>query len=145
MASTYHDIVKLRGGKPAYNIEEEKGAEWTSFIANEQFNGALRTVLKAVRGNDIDNHKSFWINGTYGTGKSHASAVIAHLLSDPIEEIKEWVDYEFKGSKYAVIREAIYKLREKKKAPPRQDLWSPWHVGCCRPCLSSPKRRYGGP
>ncbi len=118
MTSTYSDIVRLRGGKPAYNIEEEQGDEWTSFIPNEQFNGVLRTVIKAVRGNDIDNHKSFWINGTYGTGKSHAAAVIAHILSDPVEEIKDWVDYEFKGSKYVVIREAIYKLREKKRLLP---------------------------
>lgn len=118
MASTYSDIIKLRGGKPAYNIEDENGGEWTSFIPNEQFNGVLRTVIKAVRGNDIDVHKSFWINGTYGTGKSHASAVIAHLLSDPVDEIRDWVDYEFKGMKYATIRDAIYKLRESKRLLP---------------------------
>ena len=74
MASKYSDIIKLRSGKPAYNIEEEKGDEWASFIPNEQFNKVLHTVLKSVRGNDVDNHKSFWINGTYGTGKSHAGS-----------------------------------------------------------------------
>ena len=118
MATKYSDIVKLRGGKPAYNIEEEKGGEWISFIPNEQFNGVLRTVIKAVRGNDIDNHKSFWINGTYGTGKSHASAVITHLLSDPVEKIRPWVDLEYRAEKYTVLRDAIYKLREKKRLLP---------------------------
>ena len=91
MATNYLDIIKLRAGKAAYSIEEEKGKEWSSFIANEQFNGVLRTVLKSVRGNDIDYHKSFWVNGTYGTGKSHAVAVITHLLCDPVEEIKSFV------------------------------------------------------
>lgn len=115
MATKYDDIIKLRGGKAAYVIADEKDGEWTSFIPNEQFNSVLRTVLKSVRGNDIDNHKSFWINGTYGTGKSHAVAVISHLLCDPVDDIREWVDYEFGDGKFDSIRQAIYKLREEKR------------------------------
>lgn len=115
MATKYDDIIKLRGGKAAYVIADEKDGEWTSFIPNEQFNTVLRTVLKSVRGNDIDNHKSFWINGTYGTGKSHAVAVISHLLCDPVDDIRSWVDYEYGDEKFASIRQAIYKLRDEKK------------------------------
>ena len=118
MATKYDDIIKLRGGKAAYVIADEKDGEWTSFIPNEQFNSVLRTVLKSVRGNDIDNHKSFWINGTYGTGKSHAVAVISHLLCDPVDDIREWVDYEFGDRKFDSIRQAIYKLREEKRLLP---------------------------
>lgn len=115
MAIKYDDIIKLRGGKAAYDIAEEKKGEWVSFIPNEQFNNVLKTVIKSVRGNDIDNHKSFWINGTYGTGKSHAVAVISHLLGDDVEDIREWVDYEYKDEKFATIRQAIYSLRETKR------------------------------
>ena len=111
MATKYDDIIKLRGGKAAYDIAEEKQGEWISFIPNEQFNSVLRTVIKSVRGNDIDNHKSFWINGTYGTGKSHAVAVISHLLGDDVEDIRNWVDYEYKESKFDSIRQAIYSRR----------------------------------
>ena len=114
MATKYDDIIKLRGGKASYNIENEKEGEWVSFIPNEQFNNVLRTVLKSVRGNDIDNHKSFWINGTYGTGKSHAVAVISHLLGDDVSAIKEWVDYEYgDSSRFGQLRESMYSLREK--------------------------------
>ena len=115
MATKYDDIIKLRGGKAAYDIAEEKKGEWVSFIPNEQFNNVLRTVIKSVRGNDIDNHKSFWINGTYGTGKSHAVAVVSHLLGDAVEDIRDWVDYEYKDTKFAAIRQAIYSLRETKR------------------------------
>lgn len=115
MATKYNDIIKLRGGKAAYDIAEEKKGEWVSFIPNEQFNNVLRTVIKSVRGNDIDNHKSFWINGTYGTGKSHAVAVISHLLGDSVENIRDWVDYEYKDSKFATLRQAVYSLRETKR------------------------------
>lgn len=115
MATKYADIIKIRAGKPAYSIEEEKGDEWRSFIPNEQFNNVLKTVLRSVRGNDIDFHKSFWINGTYGTGKSHAVAVITHLLCDPVESIRNWIDCEYKDDKFRLIRESIYSLRENKR------------------------------
>lgn len=115
MATKYDDIIKIRGGKAAYDISEEKQGEWVSFIPNEQFNNVLRTVIKSVRNNDIDNHKSFWINGTYGTGKSHAVAVISHLLGDRVEDIRDWVDYEYKDSKFERIRESIYSLRKTKR------------------------------
>lgn len=115
MATKYADIIKVRAGKPAYSIEEEKGNEWQSFIPNEQFNNVLKTVLSAVRGNDIDRHKSLWINGTYGTGKSHASAVLAHLLCDPLDDIREWVDYEYNGEKFEALRNSIYSLRQNKR------------------------------
>jgi hypothetical protein len=115
MATKYDDIIKIREGKAAYDISEEKKGAWQSFIPNVQFNEVLRTVIKSVRGYDIDFHKSFWIHGTYGTGKSHAVAVISHLLGDPVEEIREWVDYEYKDDKFATIRQDIYKLRESKR------------------------------
>lgn len=118
MATKYADIIKIRAGKPAYSIEEEKGNEWESFIPNEQFNGVLKTVLTAVRGNDIDRHKSFWINGTYGTGKSHAAAVIKHLLCDPIDSIRHWVDMEYGDEKFHQIRDAIFAVRAKKRLLP---------------------------
>lgn len=118
MATTYNDIIKKRPGRAAYSIEEEKDGQWESFIPNEQFNTVLKTVLRSVRGNDIDAHKSFWINGTYGTGKSHAVAVITHLLCDPVDKIQNWVNYEYKEEKFRVIREAIFSLRQNKRLLP---------------------------
>ncbi len=118
MATTYNDIIKKRAGRAAYSLEEEKDKQWESFIPNEQFNAVLRTVLRSVRGNDIDAHKSFWINGTYGTGKSHAAAVITHLLSDPVEEIRRWVDYEYSDPKFKTIRDGIYAIRQNKRLLP---------------------------
>lgn len=118
MATTYNDIIRKRAGRAAYSIEEEKEGQWTSFIPNEQFNTVLKTVLRSVRGNDIDAHKSFWINGTYGTGKSHAVAVITHLLCDPVDKISQWIDYEYGDEKFKLIREQIYTLRQSKRLLP---------------------------
>lgn len=110
----YSKIVTLRQMRPAYNIKEESNGEWKTFIANDQFNGVLHKVISAVRNNDADNHKSIWIAGTYGTGKSHAGAVIQHLLCDPIDDIREYVEDEYKKEQYDVLRNSLLQLRETK-------------------------------
>lgn len=115
---TYNDIVTLRSMRPAYNIQEESKDEWKTFIANDQFNGVLEDMIKAVANNDADNHKSMWIAGTYGTGKSHAGAVLKHLFCDPIDDIREYVDEEYADSKFAKLRNAIINVRQKKRLFP---------------------------
>ena len=114
----YNSIVTLRQMRPAYNIKEESSGEWKSFIANDQFNDLLKKVVSAVRQNDADNHKSIWIAGTYGSGKSHAGAVIQHLLCDPIEDIREYVEEEYRKEKYDTLRQSIFSLREQKRLFP---------------------------
>ncbi len=114
----YSNIVTLRQMRPAYNIKEESDGEWINFIANDQFNDILAKAISSVRNNDADHHKSLWIAGTYGTGKSHAGAVIKHLLCDPVEEIRDYVEDEYKKPKYDVLRESLMKLRETKRLFP---------------------------
>lgn len=101
--------------RPAYNIQEEGQDEWKTFIANDQFNGILGRMIKAVRNNDASDHKSLWIAGTYGTGKSHAGAVLKHLFCDPIDSIREYVEDEYRKDKYAMLRNALLNVRESKR------------------------------
>ena len=114
----YSDIVQLRSMRPAYNIKEEGLGEWKTFIANDQFNDILNKMIKAVRNNDADHHKSVWIAGTYGTGKSHAGAVLKHLFCDPLDDIHEYVEDEYKNDKYALLRSSIISLRQHKRLFP---------------------------
>ena len=112
MATKYSDAIRIRETKSAYNIQTEEKNEWENFIPNEQFNSILQHVINSVNNKVVDEHRSFWLEGTYGTGKSHAAAVIKHLLCDPVEDIREWLNQEYAAEKYAIIREAIFALRE---------------------------------
>lgn len=118
MPEKYSDIVDLRSGRSTYYIEDEKDGEWSVFIVNDQFNDILRTVVRSTLNNDYDSHKSFWIEGTYGSGKSHAGAVIKHLLCDTIEEIEEWVNVEYKLPQFENLKSSIFNLRKKKRLLP---------------------------
>lgn len=114
----YSDIVTLRESKPAYNIQNEESGEWNLFIANEQFNGILGQVVNSVFNNNVNYHKPFWMSGTYGTGKSHAGSVIKHLLCDPIEDIQEYINYEYKDNKHSILRDNLLNLRSTKRLFP---------------------------
>ena len=118
MALKYRDIVTLRESQAAYNIKNEPAGAWKTFIANEQFNKILRKVVQSVRNNDPDNHRSFWIDGTYGSGKSHAGAVIKHILSDIESEVAEYINQEFSGTELAILRQDILNLRKDKRLLP---------------------------
>ncbi len=118
MATKYNDIVTLRQMRPAYNIKEEGPDDWKTFIANDLFNSLLRRTVAAVRNNDQDKHRSIWIAGTYGSGKSHAGSVLKHLLCDPKENVEEFVNEEYHEEKYAMLRNSVLELRREKRLFP---------------------------
>ena len=118
MATKYNDIVTLRSMRPAYNIKNEGPDDWKTFIANDQFNDLLKKTISAVRNNDADSHKAIWVAGTYGSGKSHAGAVLKHLLCDDVKDIVDYVNEEYGEEKYNLLRNSILKLRESKRLFP---------------------------
>jgi len=118
MATKYNDIVTLRSMRPAYNIKNEGPDDWKTFIANDQFNDLLKKTISVVRNNDADSHKAIWVAGTYGSGKSHAGAVLKHLLCDDVKDIADYVNEEYGEEKYNLLRNSILKLRESKRLFP---------------------------
>ena len=104
--------------RPAYNIKNEGPDDWKTFIANDQFNDLLKKTISAVRNNDADSHKAIWVAGTYGSGKSHAGAVLKHLLCDEVKDIVDYVNEEYGEEKYNLLRNSILKLRESKRLFP---------------------------
>jgi hypothetical protein len=78
----YNEIIHVNEKFiPVFDLENEENDQyWSLFIPNDKFRTILSSVIDSM---DTNNQKNpVWLQGTYGTGKSHATAVIKHLLCD---------------------------------------------------------------
>lgn len=107
----YSDFFELRNFLPVYDITDEQEGHWTSFIPTAQFAELLSKSLTALTSSDVSKRKSMWVRGTFGTGKSHASAVIKHLLCDDLKSISSYLN----TLPDAVIREKVRSFRQGKR------------------------------
>lgn len=91
----YSDIIGIEPFfDSSFDVVAEKEGYWKQFIPNELFEGNLLKILQVFTADvktDAKKHKSVWIQGTYGTGKSHSTSVIKHLLSDDYEKIEDYI------------------------------------------------------
>ena len=88
----YNEFIHLdESFKSVFDLEDDESDErWIYFIPNKKFHEVLSAAIDSV---DINNlKKPVWLQGTYGTGKSHATSVIKHLLCD--KEIPDTFDLE---------------------------------------------------
>ena len=86
----YNEIIHINENfVPVFDLENEEENYWSLFIPNDNFRHILRAVIDSL----ITTQKHpVWLQGTYGTGKSHATSVIKHLLCD--ETLSDSFDLE---------------------------------------------------
>ncbi len=112
--SNYSDFIYLnKNFQPVYDIENEIQNSWKTFIPTSNFKEILKRLFNSLESSDSSQKKSFWLQGTYGTGKSHTAAVIKHLLSDPIDEIEDYIDENFEDD--IQLKERLKNFRRHKK------------------------------
>ena len=90
-ANKYSDFIKMQDFLPVYDMAAETPNLWRTFIPTKQFCDLLNRSFTAITSTEISKRRSMWVRGTFGTGKSHASSVVRHLLCDPIEEIEDYL------------------------------------------------------
>lgn len=111
----YSEIIGVeKHFKSAFDITSDFGDSWKTFISNEKFENNVGQIIKSFTSPVFNNRKSIWVQGTYGTGKSHSLAVIEHLLSDDYEKIEDYLPRINK----AQIRNEITNFRKEKKVFP---------------------------
>jgi len=112
----YSEIIGLQEYfHPVFNIENETVNYWKQFIPNDQFYEVLRKTLSAIDTSEPSLRKSIWIQGTFGTGKSHAASVIKHLLFDDYEVVENYIDENIDDSS---LKSKLKNYRGKKKLMP---------------------------
>ena len=111
MKYKYIDIIGLNEYfQPVYDILNEQTGYWKQFIPNEKFYEILRTTIDSITSTDPKKRKSIWMQGTYGTGKSHSISVIRHLLCDRKDEINDYLENSLKHKQ---LKERIKTFRKK--------------------------------
>jgi len=112
----YSEIIGLQEYfHPVFNIENETINYWKQFIPNDQFYEVLRKTLSAIDTSEPSLRKSIWIQGTFGTGKSHAASVIKHLLFDDYREVEDYINENIDDSN---LKSKIKNYRGKNKLMP---------------------------
>lgn len=91
MATRYSDFIKLQDFLPVYDMLDETPEMWSTFIPTQQFCDLLNRSITAITSNEVSKRKSMWVRGTFGTGKSHASSVIRHLLCDDAKDVESYI------------------------------------------------------
>ena len=89
----YDEIIGLNDYfQPVYDLENEIGTYWKTFIPNEKWYKVLSEMINSLESSKPEERKSIWLQGAYGTGKSHATAVVKHLLFDDLNEINDFIE-----------------------------------------------------
>ena len=78
----YNEIIHVNENfVPVFDLENEESDQyWPLFIPNDKFRDILSSVIDSL--NTKNQKNPVWLQGTYGTGKTHATSVIKHLLCD---------------------------------------------------------------
>lgn len=111
----YSEIISVgKHFKSAFDVVSDRGEAWKAFISNERFEHNLSQIITSFTSPSLDKRKSIWIQGTYGTGKSHSLSVIKHLLSDDFETIADYIP----KLKRSQLRGSITSFRKNKRVFP---------------------------
>jgi hypothetical protein len=89
----YNEIIHVNEKFiPVFDLENEESDQyWPLFIPNDKFRDILSSVIDSL---NVKNQRNpVWLQGTYGTGKTHATSVIKHLLCD-----KTLPDYDLENN-----------------------------------------------
>lgn len=96
---------------------------WREYIVGEDMEKMMEVLCQSLNNEGPDLRRSFWIEGTYGTGKSYAAILIKHLMEEKPEVIDAFLA---QNSRLAVFRNRFMKCRAKEKG----DYLVIWKTGC---------------
>lgn len=82
---------------------------WQEYIVHEDMRGAVEAICDSLKFEKLEQRKSFWIHGAYGTGKSYAAIVLKHLFEDKVDSIRKFLSNQM----LIPYRERFLSIREK--------------------------------
>jgi hypothetical protein len=108
----WNEIVSLNETfSPVCDIKDENNFYWKQFICHNDFYKLLENTINMYK----QKEKSVWLQGTFGSGKTHATTVIKNLFSKNLEDVNEYINNSIKEAR---LKPMLLKLRENLKTFP---------------------------
>ncbi|MFW5890713.1 MAG: hypothetical protein ACOCUI_00675, partial [bacterium] len=96
---------------PVCDIKSDDGSYWQTFICHDDFYQLLKNTLNMYQ----KKQKSVWLQGTFGSGKTHATTVIKNLLSNEFSGISDYIEHAIKEPQ---VKPALVNFRTEFKTFP---------------------------
>lgn len=122
----YNSYIELHPGYESVvdiNSEERNPNLWQDYIVHEDMKKAIEKICESFKMEDMDKRRSFWIHGTYGTGKSYAAIVLKHLFTDTPQNIEEFFE---RKEKITPLKKKFLSIRNKGEG----EFLVVWKSGC---------------
>ena len=122
----YNSYIELRPGYESVvdiDSEERNPNLWQDYIVHEDMQKAIEKICESFKMEDMDKRRSFWIHGTYGTGKSYAAIVLKHLFTDTPQNIEEFFE---RKEKITPLKKKFLSIRNKGEG----EFLVVWKSGC---------------
>ena len=116
ISPTFESVVDIDADTRNKNL-------WREYIVGEDMEKMMEVLCQSLNKEEPDSRRSFWIEGTYGTGKSYAAILIKHLMEDPSDVVDS---YLAGNSRLVPYRNRFMKCRAKDKG----DYLVIWKTGC---------------
>lgn len=89
------DVVSLNEAfVPACDIKAKDSSYWKQFIPHKDFYNLINKTLEMYK----NRQKAIWLQGTYGSGKTHATMVIKEIFSQELDSVQEYIEHSIKDS-----------------------------------------------
>lgn len=94
---------------------------WREYIVGDDMESLVEQMCQSIGNEAPDLRRSFWIHGSYGTGKSYAAIFVKHLMEEKPEVVG---DFLAASSRLAKYKNRVMKFRSK------GDFLVVWKTGC---------------
>ena len=110
----FESVVDIDADKRNKNL-------WREYIVGEDMEKLMEYLCLSLGNEAPDSRRSFWINGSYGTGKSYAGIFIKHLIEEKPEVVE---DFLARSSRLSKFKNRFAKCRK------NGDFLVVWKTGC---------------
>ena len=108
----WNEIVSInKSFLPVCDIKSDDGSYWQTFICHNDFYQLIKNTLNMYQKKE----KSVWLQGTFGSGKTHATTVIKNLLSNELSGISDYIEHAIKEPQ---VKPALVNFRAEFKTFP---------------------------